>query len=67
MPQRVKQIKRKEYAKKHMELSGNDYVPVFEDDTNFNNHCKLSNCSDFDISFFSGFDVFRIWSFTEKA
>ena len=39
----INKFKRKEYAEKYMEFIGNGYVPVFEDESNFNIHCKRSN------------------------
>lgn len=39
----LNKFKRKEYAEKYMELIGNGYVPVFEDEANFNVHCKRNN------------------------
>lgn len=36
-------MKRKVYAERYMELIGSGYVPIFEDETNFNIHCKRKN------------------------
>ena len=35
--------KRKIYAEQYMELLGNGFQPIFEDERNFNIHCRRSN------------------------
>lgn len=39
----VNKEKRKCYAEKYMEMIGNGYIAIFEDETNFNIHCKRSD------------------------
>lgn len=39
----LNKFRRKEYAEKYMELIVNGNVPVFEDETNFDTHCKRNN------------------------